>query len=99
MRTSALVVAFTLASGVLFPAWADEKQACSDAYQLAQTLRDQHKLVKAREQLRVCAAATCPGFISKECTGWLKDVDARVPSVVLTAKDAAGADVTDARVT
>jgi len=99
MRTSAFVVAFTLASGIVSSARADEKQACSDAYQLSQTLRDQHKLVKAREQLRICAAAACPGFITKECTGWLKDVDPRVPSVVLTAKNTAGADVTDVRVT
>jgi len=99
MRQSALVVVFTVASGLVSVARADEKQVCGDAYQLGQTLRDQHKLVKAREQLRVCAATTCPEFISKECTGWLKDVEARMPSVVLTAKNAAGADVTDARVT
>jgi hypothetical protein len=99
MRFAALVPAVALLSLTASSAWADEKQVCSDAYQQAQTLRDQHKLVKAREQLRTCAAATCPGFIVKDCTGWLKDVEPRVPSVVLTAKNAAGADVTDVKVT
>jgi hypothetical protein len=79
-------------------AFADDKQVCSDAYAKAQTFRDAHKLTEAREQLRICARAECPGFISKDCSGWLKDVEPRIPSVVFIAKNAAGSDLTDVKV-
>jgi hypothetical protein len=98
MRALVLVPTLSFALFTAQLARADEKQVCSDAYQQAQTLRDQHKLVKAREQMRVCGRAECPGFIAKDCGNWLKDIDPRVPSVVLTAKNSAGAEVTDVRV-
>jgi hypothetical protein len=78
---------------------AQDKQTCNTAYQDAQVARDGHKYLKARDALRICASSSCPGFITKDCTDWLKDVDSRVPSVVFTAKNAAGADVTDVKVT
>jgi hypothetical protein len=98
MRKLALAAAFALAFLLASGANAQDKQACTDAYQQGQSFRDQHKLVKAREQLRICAAAACPALIAKDCTDWLKDIEPRVPSVVLTAKNAAGADVTDVKV-
>src|SRR5580692_7308798 len=98
MRASASILALFPALLTVSSAWADEKQVCSDAYQQAQKLREAHKLVTAREQMKVCARAECPGFIAKDCADWLKDVELRIPSVVLTGKNAAGADVTDMKV-
>jgi hypothetical protein len=98
MRASASILALFPALLTVSSAWADEKQVCSDAYQQAQKLREAHKLVTAREQMKVCARAECPGFIAKDCADWLKDVEPRIPSVVLTGKNAAGADVTDVKV-
>jgi hypothetical protein len=92
---AALAASCFLASTAL----ADDKQVCSDAYKQAQTLRDAHKLTSAREQLRICGRAECPGFIAKDCAGWLKDVEPRIPSVVLVAKNAAGSDLTEVKVT
>jgi hypothetical protein len=80
------------------PAFADDKAACLDAASKGQRLRDQHKLVEAREQLRVCAAAGCPGVVQTDCAGWLADVEKALPSVVVTAKDGAGADLIDVKV-
>jgi hypothetical protein len=57
-----------------------------------------HKLVEAREQLRVCAAAACPAVVQSDCAGWLADVDKALPSVVVTARDGAGADLVDVKV-
>jgi hypothetical protein len=91
--------ALAASSLLAFTALADDKQVCSDAYSKAQTFRDAHKLVVAREQLRICARAECPGFIAKDCAGWLKDVEPRIPSVVFVAKNAAGSDVADVKVT
>jgi hypothetical protein len=67
---------------------ADDKKVCSDAYEKAQSLRDEGKLVTARDQMRTCARATCAKFIAKDCATWLADVEARIPSVVLSATDA-----------
>jgi hypothetical protein len=72
---------------------ADAKAECVDAYGKAQTLRDAHRLASARDQLRICARSSCTQFIAKDCTSWLVDIESRIPSVVLVAKDATGAEV------
>jgi len=98
------------ALGVVFGAmtWAsvaaaDEKAACTAAYVEAQSLRATHRLVEARERLRTCAQQECGammrGQMVADCTGWLAQVDAAVPSIVFEVRDAAGADVTRVRVT
>src|SRR5580658_1205447 len=100
MRDSWIVVSALFASlTVATVAQADDKQACNDAYRQAQVLRNDHKLVEAREQLRVCAGGSCPGFIAKDCSDWLKADESKTPSVVLTAKSPAGADLIDVKVT
>jgi hypothetical protein len=76
----------------------DDRKVCTDAYGKAQTLRDDHKLRDAREQLRVCSQPTCKAFIVKDCTSWLLDVEARLPSIVLSAKDARGQALVDVTV-
>jgi hypothetical protein len=76
----------------------DVKLACADAYTEAQTLRDSHRLRAARERLRVCAQPECSAFIHKDCTAWLAEVEARVPSVVLSARDAEGRPLVDVAV-
>jgi hypothetical protein len=69
---------------------ADKKATCTAAYADAQSLRDAHKLRDAREKLHTCSDPQCSPFIVKDCTAWLVDLEARVPSVVLSAKDARG---------
>jgi hypothetical protein len=98
MNLRILVPLLTLASVAVVtprPAHADDKadakKACADAYGQAQTLRDAHKLRAARDQLRACSQASCKGFILQDCTTWLGDVEARIPSVVVVATDATGA--------
>ena len=79
-------------------AFADDKAACLDAASKGQRFRDTHKLVEAREQFRICAAAQCPGVVQSDCANWLADVDKTLPSVVLTAKNRAGADLAEVKV-
>jgi len=81
------------------PASADDKAACLSASQQAQNLRDAHKLVEAREQLRACARKECPVVVQKDCVTWLGEVEKSLPTVVVTAKDADGSDLADVRVT
>ncbi len=93
-------------SALVSPAYGDEKaehrveqkKACADAYAQAQTARDGHKLTDAREQLRLCSQASCTAFIVKDCTEWLVDVESRIPSIVLSAKDGQGNAITDVAV-
>jgi len=101
LRATLFVVA---ASITPFAARADgpkpsDKKICADAYSKAQTLRDAHQLLEAVAELRTCAQPTCKAFIVKDCTGWLVDTESRVPSVVLTAKDARGVALSDVSVT
>ena len=96
---SAMVALALIATMVPSPASANDSQACDAAYDRAQTLRDLKKLVAAREQLRKCGRATCASFMVKDCTTWLRDVEGRIPSVVLSATDGLGAPSPNVRVT
>jgi hypothetical protein len=80
-------------------ALADDKLACIAASDRAQVLRDSGKLVAAREALLACSRATCPTAVADDCSSWLKDVEARTPTVVVRARDAAGGDLLDVTVT
>jgi hypothetical protein len=90
-----LLAASLVASSV---ASADDKTACVNAYGSAQKLRNDNQLVSAREQMRLCAQPTCPKFISRDCIAWLVDVEPRIPSIVLFAKDSGGAEISNASV-
>jgi hypothetical protein len=60
--------------------------------------RDDGKLLDARRLFRVCGGPTCVPTQQRLCSEWLRDVDDRVPSVVLSAKDGSGADLVDVKV-
>jgi hypothetical protein len=51
---------------------AADQAACLNASSQGQTLRDGHKLIAAREQFQLCANASCPGVVQKDCTMWLE---------------------------
>ncbi len=65
----------------------DSKQACVDASEKGQSLRDDHKLRAAREAFLACARDACPGPIKKDCAEWLAGVDKAMPSVMIVARD------------
>jgi hypothetical protein len=77
----------------------DEKAACFDAAEKGQTLRQAHRLIEARDQFRLCVAPICPATMRTDCSGWLDDAERLIPTVVLSAKDAAGNDAFDVTVT
>lgn len=102
MTTAIRTLAAAL-SGILFlaptdEARADPKQECSAAYDATQSLRDDGKLVDARKQARLCSDMLCPAFVREDCSQWLMEIDALVPTVVFTAKDTAGASTFAVRV-
>ncbi|HEY1695527.1 MAG TPA: hypothetical protein VGG39_25335 [Polyangiaceae bacterium] len=77
---------------------ASEREACFSAAEVAQKVRAQGHLLDAREKLRVCAHPACPQAVRDDCTTWLAEVEAELPSIVVHARDAAGNDVADVEV-
>jgi hypothetical protein len=98
MKTFPIVSVVLLAALPATHAFAGDKAACLVAAQKGQRFRDTHKLVEAREQLRICAAAACPAVVQADCASWLADVERALPTVVLVAKSGAGVDLTDVKV-
>ena len=41
---------------------------------------------RARDQLKICIRDACPTFVRNECTEWLAEVEASLPTVVLAAR-------------
>ena len=85
----------------VFPAAAfaaDDVAACIKNSDTGQELRDQGKLIEARESLAVCARDVCPAQIRTACAEWLTGLGPRIPTMVIAAKDEAGHDVTDGTV-
>ena len=79
-------------------AYADEKEACVNASEQAQTLRDDGKFRQARAALMTCGRDVCPGIVRRDCEKWLTELDTAQPTVVLGARDPNGSDVPGARV-
>jgi hypothetical protein len=103
MRARALaVLVFACLSVSGQPAGADDKKVCADAYVAAQSLRADHRLLAARAQLRICANTECDrlmqGQMIKDCTAWLGEVEASIPTVVLSATDADGNELQNVKV-
>ena len=92
------VLAFACFSAASISSRADDKSDCVSAYSNAQDLRRATKLRAAKEQLVVCGRSVCPAFITRECTAWMGEVEASMPTVVFAAKDVQGRDVLEARV-
>jgi hypothetical protein len=81
------------------PARADDVATCIAASSQGQNFRNAHRLVEAREQLRLCARIECPAVIQSDCSNWLAEVEKGLPTVVVSAKTPAGVDLFDVTVT
>lgn len=97
MKNRLVLLVLLPATLVTTGAVADD-QECLDSVAKGQRLKATHKLVEAREELRVCAAATCPSVVQSDCANWLAEVEKALPSVVVTARNGAGADLVDVKV-
>ncbi len=99
-RSTCLALA-ALAAILAAPATAraDATDACIKASDEGQVLRDQGKMIAARERFVTCSAESCPRLVRTDCASWLADVDKRIPSVVLSATDPEGHDTAEVQVT
>ena len=90
MRKTLVLGVSTAALALGAPASADSTTVCTGASSQGQTARDAHRLVEARDQFLICAKQECPGVVRKDCTAWLEQVQASLPTVVPIANDVAG---------
>jgi hypothetical protein len=95
----ASAVAATLSASPALAAEPSEKDACIQAAEKGQELRDDQKFALARESFSRCVRETCPALVRQDCSGWLAQIDDKVPTIVLAAEDAAGRDLMDVAVT
>jgi hypothetical protein len=81
-----------LALGILLLA-APDKMACIDAHAEGQRLRMRAQLTEARQRFLLCSQESCPAVAKDDCTAWLRDVEARIPTVILTVRSPRGDDL------
>ena len=74
------------------------KRACAASYEQAQRLRQDGKLLEAREEAVQCAQSTCPALLTSDCARWVDELDQALPSVIVDARDEAGKELPGLRV-
>lgn len=75
-----------------------DAEHCLEAHEKAQVQRLESHYVEARELLLTCAQRDCPRLVNSDCSSWLAELDASMPTVVFAVSDDAGRDLLDARV-
>jgi hypothetical protein len=71
---------------------------CARASEDAQNLRDDGKLLQARQDFLECSNDSCPASIRKDCVESLAKLEANIPTLVFTAKDEQGHELTAVKV-
>lgn len=91
------VAPLALALALVAPS-ASAEATCITAYEQTQTLRKDGKPLASKAQATICSRASCPALLAKDCTKWLAELDAIVPTVVLDPRTPAGVLRTDVHV-
>lgn len=66
---------------------------CVNANETSFKFDSKHQLRAERAQLLICAAASCPGDVRKECLRRVEELNHAIPTVVFDVKDTSGNDV------
>jgi hypothetical protein len=93
-----IVASLLLASGVARAA-SPTTAECLAASESATSLSNEHKLRAERAELLVCAEASCPAAVRRECLRLVDDVNKGIPTIIISAKGPSGADLTAVKVT
>jgi len=64
---------------------APSRAQCLGFHEQAQDARLAGQLLSARRLLRECSATACPALVSRDCVGWLSELEQQVPSVIFRA--------------
>ena len=100
MRTL-LVVPFALAAIMAAPAVRARTRASPSVSQPRRTPSScgQSQLRRAREQLLICGATTCPAMVRADCTAAWTRSTLLLPTVAFTVKTGAGQELSAVKVT
>jgi hypothetical protein len=79
-------------------AWAQDTQTCIDASERSLSLRKAGKFHEALRQLRACASQSCLAEIRDVCEQRISEIAGAMPSVVLSARNREGKELTNVRV-
>jgi hypothetical protein len=83
---------------VALPSRADSRR-CIEDHEQAQVLRNQAKLVEARQRFLSCSTDSgCPPVVAAECASFLSEVERDLPTLVFSALDSEGVDAQDVSV-
>jgi hypothetical protein len=94
----AIVAAVAVASALLPRTGRADDAACIAASEQSLTVRKQGQLHEALKALALCAAEACPAEVKAECARRIGEVNAAMPTLILAAKDGAGNDLVDVKV-
>src|SRR5262245_14627473 len=75
-----------------------DRAACVAAYEAAQVSMNRARLLQARKQLRQCLDPACPEKLRPDCSQWLEETEARIPTVLLAFRRADGTPIVKAKV-
>jgi hypothetical protein len=99
LRALAFVGSWLLASGFgsrLAHAETPPTRECIDAHANGQVARGQGGLLQARSYFHSCAVDACPQIIREDCAKFGAEVEAQLPSVVVSARSSSGQDLAGA---
>jgi serine/threonine-protein kinase len=71
---------------------------CNSSYEQGQVLRNEHRLLEARDQFRTCVNTCTLEAKQKGCGDWLIGVGHDIPTIVLSARAPDGTPLTDVSV-
>jgi hypothetical protein len=96
----ARLVLFVLSSELALAqtARADTTDQCITESETGQRLFLERHFVESRPHLVACGRAQCPAVVTRDCVERLRQVEASIASVLLSAKHGDGTDARDARV-
>ena len=69
---------------------ASADEVCFEAATDGQRARNEGRLLEARDAFIACAAPSCDAKVVARCVGWLADVEAATPSIVIRARGPRG---------
>jgi hypothetical protein len=76
----------------------DAKEVCRAGYEQGQVDRSRGHLRAAATEFRACSGSDCAPFMRSDCTRWIDEIAADMPSLVVVVRSPQGQDLADARV-
>ncbi len=84
---SAARLAFAATAFLAAPVYGGSVEACLSASEQGERLKNESRLLAARDRLAACAAEDCPTPVRRMCHALIEEIDAATPALILSARD------------